>query len=109
MRACIRDLRFDESTIAAGIAKLKLAVEAGDQEIIEDLRSLSESAPFAVRMAESRGFMMCERCGVPVVAVPEALIAEPAESRKWERAVWECEMGRKHTIRRCEATQEKAA
>lgn len=38
-----------------------------------------------------------------VVAVPEVLLSD--ESRHWERAIWERETGRKHTLRRCEAMQ----
>jgi hypothetical protein len=89
----------------AAEAKLRALVEAGDPEIIEDLRSLSESAPFAVRLDDSLGLMPCERCRTMVVSVPEALVADPPESRRWQRAVWEPETGRKHTIRRCEAMQ----
>lgn len=94
-----------ERAIAAWLGKLRARVEAGDPtpEIIEDLRSLSESAPFVIRVSESRGLMRCERCSTFVVAVPEALARTPPESRKWERAIWEPETGRKHTLRRCEA------
>lgn len=82
----------DEQRIAAGVAKLRELVEAGDPEILEDLASLSESAPFVTRIRESRGFMKCERCRVPVIAVPEALAEVEPELRK-----------------RCEAMREKAA
>jgi hypothetical protein len=94
------------SALAAGAGKLRQLVEAGDPGIIEDLASLSESAPYVISFGEASDPMDCERCRVPVVAVPEALV--PGESRRWQRAIWECETGRKHTLRRCEAMQGKA-
>jgi hypothetical protein len=60
-----------ERALAAGIEKLRRLVEAGDPEIIEDLASLSESAPYVVSFGEASEPMDCERCRVPVVAVPE--------------------------------------
>jgi hypothetical protein len=96
-----------EAELAAGIENLRQLVEAGDPDIIEDLNSLSESSPYVIRVEKSRGLMRCERCRAFVISVPEYILApdpgDPPGSRRWERAIWEPETGRKHTLRRCEA------
>ncbi len=68
-------------------------------EFAEDLRSLRESLPFMIRIDAPEGPVACECCGAAVFAVPESGYVTP---RRWRRAIWEPETGRKHTLRRCE-------
>ena len=90
--------------MALSAAELRQRAES-DPALAEDIRSLNESAPYVIRLGDASGPMDCERCGTPVAAVPEALIREPHGARRWQRAIWEPEAGRRHALRRCEAMQ----
>lgn len=91
-----------ERRLAEGAERLRLAVEAGDPEVIEDLLSIAESSPFLVRVAENP--LPCARCGAYVARVRESAYSA-GQPRQWVPAIWETFNGRKHTIRRCEAMQ----
>jgi len=93
-----------EAKLAAGAERLRQLVEAGDPEVIEDLLSIAESSPFAVKVSENP--MPCPRCGSWVARVRESPTGPGGIGpREWVPAIWETLAGRKHTIRRCEAMQ----
>jgi hypothetical protein len=78
-----------------------------NRAVAEDVRSLAESWPYLVRYGEATRPITCDRCGAPVVGVPETLAA-CGPPRGWAPAIWEAGLGRKHTPRRCEWLQDRA-
>lgn len=68
-------------------------------DLAEDYRSIIESLPFVIYLDEASDPIRCERCGTLVVAVPERDAVFP--KRPTWRGIWEPEMWRKHTLRRC--------
>src|SRR5215472_5419625 len=85
--------------------RLATAAKAGDlrlfSPLVEDVRSLAESAPYFIRITEMTEPITCECCGTPVAGVPEALAADGPE-RRYRRGIWEPWNWRRHTARRCE-------
>jgi hypothetical protein len=68
--------------------------------LAEDARSLIESAPYVVRYGDAGSPIACECCGSPVALMSERPAGETAGA--WKPGIWEPELTRKHTLRRCE-------
>lgn len=79
---------------------------AATSELGEDFESINESAPFAIYQDGASDPIRCEMCGTLVVAVPERKCVFPKGPTR--RAIWESEMWRKHTLRRCASRREHA-
>ena len=88
-----------KDALLANLCGLRLAKT--DPLYAEDLRSLTESVPFFIRIHEATEPIICECCGTLVAAVPEGLVSD-APGRRFTRAIWESETWRKHTLRRCD-------
>jgi hypothetical protein len=85
---------------ARGMAEMVRQRAEADPAFAEDITSVNESMPFIVQMYEGTPPIRCECCGTLVTQCPEA----EASAKPWtyKPAIWELEMGRKHTLRRCE-------
>lgn len=69
-----------------------------DEDVAEDLRSLHESYPYLVLVSDRGEPIRCECCGTLVAMTPES----DTPSGPWKPGIWEPELGRRHTMRRCE-------
>jgi hypothetical protein len=76
---------------------------AGD-ELIEDCRSVAESWDWLILADKAGPPVRCERCGTLVARTPEGL-ASDGPLRRYRPGIWETELLRRHTIRRCERKQ----
>lgn len=81
-------------------------VALGDPALMEDCLSLTESAPWTIRIDQASDPIRCECCGTEVMAVPEGKV-EDYPHRRYRPAIWEATTVRKHTFRRCEAMRER--
>jgi hypothetical protein len=81
--------------------------EPRPDDLSEDVQSILESAPFAIYLDGASDPIRCEMCGTLVVAVPEREAVFP--KRPTRRGIWESEMWRKHTLRRCASRREHTA
>lgn len=68
--------------------------------LAEDCRSLIESADYIIRYREAGPAIICECCGTPVAKMPQRCAID--RDAPWKPGIWETEMLRKHTLRRCE-------
>jgi hypothetical protein len=84
---------------ARGMAEQMRQHAAADPVFAEDLESIGESLSFIIRYDGAERPVVCECCGTYVFDPLEAHSSEP---RKWTRAIWEAQTGRKHTLRRCD-------
>jgi hypothetical protein len=86
---------------ARGMAEMMRQRAEADLAFAEDITSVNESMHYNVRTGEGPRPIRCERCGTMVMLTPEAHYLNPDT---WKPAIWEAEaeMGRKHTLRRCE-------
>ena len=100
----MRPVPFISDEEARGMAGMMRQRAAVDPAFAEDCESVFESMPFMIRYDGASRPVQCECCGTYVF---DPLEADTRNPRRWRRAIWEAETGRKHTLRRCDWQRER--